>query len=212
MGLLGKLRKQGVRVRVLTNSLASTDVPLVHAGYLPYRIPLLQGGTELYEVKPWPGEPNTARGLIKSGSSGAFALHAKVFVIDRQRVFVGSMNFDQRSVNINTEIGLSHRQPASRREIATRFDAIVVPANSYRLVLESGTAGACGAMGKRKTGNRCASSPSRVDVAKRVDRSVVVDADRSVLWQYSIGDSPSPVFDPAEVNAAASPARQPHRA
>jgi putative cardiolipin synthase len=141
MELLGKLRKQGVRVRVLTNSLASTDVPLVHAGYLRYRIPLLQGGTELYEVKPWPGEPNTSRGLIKSGSSGAFALHAKVFVIDRQRVFVGSMNFDQRSLNINTEIGLIIESPQIAREIATRFDAIVVPANSYQLVLESGDGG-----------------------------------------------------------------------
>jgi putative cardiolipin synthase len=54
VGFAGQVAKAGCAVRVLTNSLASTDVPLVHAGYLRYRIPLLQVGTELYEVKPWP--------------------------------------------------------------------------------------------------------------------------------------------------------------
>ena len=72
-------------------------------------------------------------GRIKSGSSGAFALHAKVFVIDRERAFVGSMNFDQRSLRINTELGLIIDSPQIAREIAARFDAITQPANSYRL-------------------------------------------------------------------------------
>jgi putative cardiolipin synthase len=136
LALLRRLRQRGVQVRMLTNSLASTDVPLVHAGYLRYRAPLLEDGIELYEVKPWPGRPDTQRVPIKSGSSGAFALHAKVFVIDRQRVFVGSMNLDRRSLYINTEIGLIIDSPQIAREVANRFDAIVEPANSYQLVRE----------------------------------------------------------------------------
>ena len=68
--------------------------------------------------------------------SGQFGLHAKVFVIDRQRVFVGSMNFDQRSFDINTEIGLIIDSPQIAADIAARFEAIAQPANSYKLVLD----------------------------------------------------------------------------
>jgi putative cardiolipin synthase len=142
MKLIGELRKRGVRVRILTNSLASTDMPIVHAGYRHYRVPLLQMGVELFEVRRHPGEPESPRGLIKSASSGAFALHAKVFLFDRERAFVGSMNFDQRSLRINTELGVIIESPQIAREIAARFDAITQPANSYRLVLESSDAAA----------------------------------------------------------------------
>jgi putative cardiolipin synthase len=144
MALLQRLRERGVKVRVLTNSLASTDMPIAHAGYLRYRVPLLEAGVGLYEVRARPGRPYTSRGLIKSGSSEQFALHAKVFVIDRQRVFVGSMNFDQRSLNINTEQGLIIDSPELARLAAERFAAIVEPANSYRLTLDAadGAAGA----------------------------------------------------------------------
>ena len=135
MALIRRLRERGVRVRVLTNSLASTDMPIVHAGYLRYRIPLLEAGCELFEVRTVPGEPE-AHGLVKSGGSGQFGLHAKVFVIDRQRVFAGSMNFDQRSFDVNTEIGLIIDSPQIAGEITARFEAIAQPANSYKLVLD----------------------------------------------------------------------------
>jgi putative cardiolipin synthase len=142
MELIRQLRARGVRVRILTNSLASTDMPIVHAGYRHYRVPLLEMGVELYEVRSQLGAPETKGGSIKSGSSGAFALHAKVFVIDRERVFVGSMNFDRRSLRINTELGLIIDSPQIAREIAGRFDAITQPANSYRVVLApAGTVG-----------------------------------------------------------------------
>lgn len=136
MDLLKRLRAQGVKVRILTNSLASTDVPLVHAAYRRYRIPLLEDGVDLYEVKRRLGQPSTQKGLIKSWSSAAYALHAKVFIVDRQRVFVGSMNFDQRSLLINTEMGLIINSPELARDITARFEAIVRPANSYHLVLQ----------------------------------------------------------------------------
>ena len=135
MELLRRLRERGVRIRILTNSLASTDMPIAHAGYVRYRVPLLEAGCELYEVRPRLGEPRTEHGLIESGGSGHFGLHAKVFVIDRERVFVGSMNFDQRSLSVNTEIGVIIDSPEISKSIAARFAAIAQPANSYRLAL-----------------------------------------------------------------------------
>ena len=95
--LLQSLRARKVRVSVLTNSLLSTDVPAVHAGYRAYRLPLLEEGVELYEVKPLPGKPDPRGGLLKTPSSGQFSLHAKAYVFDRKRVFIGSANLDARS-------------------------------------------------------------------------------------------------------------------
>jgi len=138
MTLIRRLRARGVRVRILTNSLASTDMPIVHVGYMKYREPLLEAGCELFEVRPLLGKPGDGHGAIKSGSSEHFGLHAKVFVIDRQRAFVGSMNFDQRSLDINTEIGIIVDSPKIAADIAARFEAIAQPANSYQLALVPG--------------------------------------------------------------------------
>src|SRR5262249_52790116 len=103
--LIESLRQRGVEVRILTNSLASTDVPIVHAGYARYRVAMVKVGVELHEVRPILGNPHPeGSGALKSASSGQFALHAKVFVFDRERIFVGSMNFDRRSLRINTEL------------------------------------------------------------------------------------------------------------
>ena len=129
--LLRDLRARGVRVRILTNSLASTDMPIVHAGYQHWRIPMLETGVELYEVRPVLGKPDGGGGSLKSPSSGQYALHAKVFILDRRRVFIGSMNFDRRSMHLNTEIGLLIDSPEIARQALARFDAIAQPANSY---------------------------------------------------------------------------------
>ena len=135
MQLLRSLRERNVRVRVLTNSLLSTDVPAVHAGYRRYRLPLLEEGVDLYEVKPLPGKPLPRAGL-KEPSSGQFSLHAKAFVFDRKRIFIGSANFDPRSLNLNTEIGLMIDSPELARQVVARFDAIANPANSFVLALD----------------------------------------------------------------------------
>jgi putative cardiolipin synthase len=139
--LIEKLRARGVRVRVLTNSLLSTDVPAVHAGYRRYRIPLLRAGVELYEVKPLPGKPHPRGGLLKSPSSGQFSLHAKAFVFDRKQVFIGSANFDRRSLHLNTEIGLMIDSSELARQVLTRFDTIANPANSFVLALDDDAKG-----------------------------------------------------------------------
>ncbi len=102
---LSALCKKGVRVRIITNSLSSTDVALVHAGYAKYRRPLLRAGVELYEMNKVVHKDNGEAKEIFSGNSKV-SLHAKSFVIDRKDVFIGSLNLDPRSITENTEIGI----------------------------------------------------------------------------------------------------------
>jgi putative cardiolipin synthase len=121
MELFHKLSEQGVRIRILTNSLAATDVGIVHAGYSRYRNPLLEKGVELYEVKPdvERGDPENKHRI--GGSSGA-SLHAKVFVFDRRTVFVGSLNLDPRSLIQNTEIGILVESPELADQLTVLFE------------------------------------------------------------------------------------------
>jgi cardiolipin synthase C len=102
MELLRQLRERGVKVSVLTNSLAATDEPVVHIGYSRYREELLRLGVELYEVSGTRIKRNLR--MFHFGESLS-RLHTKVLVIDAQVVFIGSMNFDPRSATINTELG-----------------------------------------------------------------------------------------------------------
>ncbi len=99
--------EQGVEVIVLTNSLAATDVAAVHAGYGHYRAALLRGGVKLWELKPSDLAaleiPNNK--MRKTGSSQA-SLHAKTMTIDDSLIFVGSLNLDPRSFDLNTEMGV----------------------------------------------------------------------------------------------------------
>ncbi len=113
---LERLLKRGVHVRILTNSLASTDVPAVHGAYRRYRRALLAAGAEIFEVRPVPGTTGDgSHGGARSGSSGAsgapFALHAKAYVFDDRTVFLGSANLDPRSFELNTEVGLLIESP-----------------------------------------------------------------------------------------------------
>ncbi|RLJ65262.1 phospholipase D family protein [Sulfurisoma sediminicola] len=103
---LRALVARGVRVTVLTNSLAATDVGIVHAGYQRYRDALLEGGIRLYELKPEAIEHGRATERKGSLSGSRASLHAKTFVFDRKSVFIGSLNLDPRSIELNTEIGV----------------------------------------------------------------------------------------------------------
>src|ERR1700674_3155005 len=84
--------ERGVKIKVLTNSLQATDVPIVHAGYAKRRKPLLEAGITLYELRRLsPGTaPSKSAGPL--GSSGS-SLHAKAFSVDNSRVFIGSFYF-----------------------------------------------------------------------------------------------------------------------
>lgn len=132
LAAMSAVARRGVRVRVLTNSLASADVvPLAHAGYARRRERLLAAGLELYEMRPERLE--TIRSRLGS-SSGAY-LHAKAIVIDRQHVVVGSMNLDPRSRQSNTEIGLLAESTVLGETIGRLFDDAVRPARAFRVSL-----------------------------------------------------------------------------
>ena len=116
-----ELTVRGVRVRILTNSLASTDVSIVYAGYKPYRIPLLRAGIELYESMPANNVSKQQKKHSFGGSSRA-SLHTKLYILDRKKIFVGSYNFDPRSLNINTELGILFENKELAEEIAQWWD------------------------------------------------------------------------------------------
>lgn len=103
LDLFRQLRERGVRVLVITNSLASTDVTAVHAGYARYRQDLLEMGVELWEMRAQ--VTLSALERFQLGMSRS-SLHTKAFLIDREKLFIGSFNWDPRSVAINTEMGI----------------------------------------------------------------------------------------------------------
>ncbi|OOG64739.1 phospholipase [Rhodanobacter sp. B04] len=122
----------GIAVKVLTNSLASTDEAAVHAGYSRYRRTLLEGGVQLYELRPATGveQPATAK-----GASSGVSLHAKAIVVDHELVFIGSMNMDQRSKLLNTEMGIIVDCPQLAEAVTQFFDTAILPASAYHVVL-----------------------------------------------------------------------------
>jgi putative cardiolipin synthase len=135
MQLFRDLRNRKVRVRILTNSLESSTVLMAQSGYMHYRVPLLEDGVELYEIRSLLGKARGSGETMAMSRYGNYSLHAKMFVFDRQRVFIGSMNFDQRSMHLNTEIGLLIDSPVLAGQVAERFEAMVQPVNAYKLIL-----------------------------------------------------------------------------
>jgi putative cardiolipin synthase len=132
MALVEDLKRRGVRLRVLTNSLATTDAPAVHIGYARYREQMLKAGVDLRELRVHLDLPRSKVGSF--GSSQA-SLHAKVLVIDQRDVLIGSMNMDPRSARLNTEMGVVMHSPEIARQMQQLYDE-VSSANSYRLSLD----------------------------------------------------------------------------
>ena len=130
---IGRMREQtanGVRIRMLTNSLASHDVPAVNSHYKRWRKPLLDAGIELYEARP----DAAVRSLIVDTpptQAEYMGLHMKAMVIDRRHVFVGSMNLDPRSWEINSEMGIVVDSPGLGEELAQVMDRDMGPENAW---------------------------------------------------------------------------------
>jgi len=118
---LCELSAKGVKVRILTNSLASNDVAAVHAGYAKYRKQLLEAGVVLYELDEEVKKAVKKKFIWLPGLSKS-SLHAKTMVIDSRVMFVGSMNLDQRSLHINNEIGILFLNPEVAGQSAAAFD------------------------------------------------------------------------------------------
>ena len=128
------LHERKVRVRVLTNSLASNDMLAAHSGYAKTRRRLLENGMELYELRPDTDEFRSGWSPL-SGRSPA-ALHTKAMAFDREAVLIGSFNLDPRSAVINTEASLYIESPELAERLTAYMATGVVPANSYRVLLD----------------------------------------------------------------------------
>ena len=133
--LLHILTARGVTVRILTNSLATTDVPAVNSHYKLWRRDLIQAGVELHELRP-DAALKAADGDTPPTSSAFLGLHAKAIVLDRERVFVGSMNLDPRSAEVNSEMGVVVESPGLARTAASALDEAMKPENSWRVDLD----------------------------------------------------------------------------
>jgi putative cardiolipin synthase len=136
---LAALARGGVKVRVLTNSLESSEASIVHAGYAKRREALLRAGVRLYELKSTAArKPQGEKSGVGSGagSSSGSALHAKTFAVDASRLFVGSFNFDLRSALLNTEMGLVISSPVLAGRLADLFDT-AVPLSAYEVRLRA---------------------------------------------------------------------------
>ncbi len=140
VNFLSRAVKSGKTVRVLTNSLASNDVVPVHAGYARYRKRMLRRGIGLHELRPTPQEtprPSKFKKKIPRFGASSSSLHAKIFVMDQQRVFVGSFNFDPRSLYLNCEMGLM----IDSRKLGTRVTAQInqmIESRTYQPFLDFG--------------------------------------------------------------------------
>jgi putative cardiolipin synthase len=124
---------RGVRVRISTNSLASTDNLQAFSGYRNQRRRLLAMGMEIFEYKPDPAiqlqlMPRAPDG---AGSPPVFALHAKTMVVDSEIAYIGTFNLDPRSENLNTEAGVIFRHRKLARAVQSAIETDMLPANSW---------------------------------------------------------------------------------
>lgn len=131
--LFRRVRAHGVRVRIDTNSLASTDNLQAFSGYRNQRKRLLAMGLEIYEYKP---EPAASRQLLDRLTAAnqkrpVIALHAKTMVIDSKLLFIGTFNLDPRSENLNTEAGVIIHDESLARAVEKAIETDMLPGNSW---------------------------------------------------------------------------------
>ena len=151
VAVFGGLVEKGVKVDILTNSLAATDVVATYGAYARYRKGLLRRGVQLYELRAELSRPKASlMGSSLTGSGGrgigsrsgaligskAASLHTKAFTVDGKLGFVGSFNFDPRSVALNTEMGVLFTDEQLTAEVDAIFAEQIAPAKSYRLLLK----------------------------------------------------------------------------
>ncbi|WP_284727950.1 phospholipase D-like domain-containing protein [Sphingomonas psychrolutea] len=119
-----------MEVAVMTNSLAANDIAAVHGGYAPYRVALLKGGVKLYEL-----QPEGRKSLLSILGSSRSSLHTKAFTVDDHTGFIGSFNFDARSISLNTEMGVLFNEPVLVERMRVLFRSETDPGSSYRVSL-----------------------------------------------------------------------------
>jgi putative cardiolipin synthase len=129
------LTARGVQVRILTNSLASQDVPAVNSHYKRFRKPLLEAGVELYEIRP---DAAILRTVVDTPPTraGFMGLHTKALAVDRRRTFIGSMNLDPRSMEFNSEMGAMIESADFGDQLARLIERNMQPENSWRVEVD----------------------------------------------------------------------------
>lgn len=131
--LLGELVARGVRVVLLTNSLASNNHTVAHTGYKPWRRPLLDAGVELYEAS---AEGDNLRYYAAPPTDPELlGFHSKAAVVDRRWSFVGSPNIDPRSMRLNTEIGMFVDSEPLAADLAALLERDIAPRNAWRVTM-----------------------------------------------------------------------------
>jgi len=128
-----ELRARGIKVTIVTNSLAANNQLTVHGGYAPSRKPLLEKGVRIYEVRP---DADIAGSEFVAAGGAKATLHTKSFLVDRNRIFIGSFNFDPRSANLNTESGVIIESSNMGQLFGDMFESRI-RSQTYELFLDS---------------------------------------------------------------------------
>ncbi len=133
-----KLAKRGIKIRIITNSLESTDNLAAFSGYHKIRKQLLAWGIQLYEFKAYPQIEETLMQRYKDlAKKPIFAIHAKSFVVDQQIAYIGTFNLDPRSINLNTEVGVLIKNQLIADKLKSAIEEDLKPENSYNLSFEN---------------------------------------------------------------------------
>lgn len=132
---LRDLTERGVDVRILTNSLASNDTPAVTKHYKKWRDDFIEAGVRLYEMRH---DAAIQQGVVDVPPvhGGFMGLHTKSFVVDRRLCFIGSMNFDPRSINLNAEAGAFIDSPGLAADLAAVMLRDMAPENAWQVFLD----------------------------------------------------------------------------
>jgi len=133
---MAELGKRGVKIRILTNSLASHDVPAVNSHYKQWRKPMLEAGVQLYEVRPDAAIQSEVSDTPPTKAE-FMGLHVKAMVVDRTRVYIGSMNLDPRSIGINSEMGVIVESPGLAEQLARQMERDMRPENSWNVQFDA---------------------------------------------------------------------------
>jgi putative cardiolipin synthase len=130
--LFSNLQTSGVDVVIITNSLSANNQSSVHGGYAPSRIPLLKKGVKIYELRD---DSDFAGSQLIAATGAKSTLHTKAFIVDQKELFIGSFNFDPRSANINTELGVIIESPELSAEMAKNINTALAE-KTYELFLD----------------------------------------------------------------------------
>ncbi len=136
---LNNLVKKGVEIKINTNSLASTDNLQAFSGYSKQRKKILKAGIQVYEFKPNPAIQKELidRYELLEKRAPKFAIHAKTMIIDSELLFIGTFNFDPRSANLNTEVGVLIRNKELVQKVESSIERDMLPENSWETATDN---------------------------------------------------------------------------